>query len=67
MKKIIKIRTESRSSLAAKRPNVVKYFDSNRNVFSPAMVSSASSEVIWWRCEFGHSFSRSVGEMGQFG
>jgi len=60
-----KNRKESRSSLAAMRPNLARYFDSSRNGFEPSMVSSVSKEVVWWKCEVGHSFKRSVGQMGR--
>lgn len=60
-----KIRKESRSSLAAKRPDLAKFFDAEQNGFAPSMVSSVSSEIVWWKCEVGHSFRRSVGTMGR--
>jgi hypothetical protein len=63
MDKEQKIRKNSRSSLEAKRPDLVKYFDSDQNGFTPSMVSGASKEVMWWKREFGHSLSRSVGVM----
>ena len=65
MEKIIKTRKKSRSSLEANRPNLARHFDSSRNGFEPSMVSSASKEVVWWKCEVGHSFKRSVGQMGR--
>ena len=65
MEKKQKIRQESRSSLAAKRPDLAKYFDTDQNGFAASMVSSVSSEVVWWKCEVGHSFKRSAGQMGR--
>jgi hypothetical protein len=65
MERGIKIRKESTSSLAAKRPDLVKYFDADQNGFTSSMVSSVSSDVVWWKCEVGHSFKRSAGGMGR--
>ena len=38
MEKIIEIHKESKSSLGAKRQNLIRYFDSSRNLVSPDIV-----------------------------
>lgn len=46
--------------LYQERPDLEKYFDSNRNKRPFNSYSYKSNEKVWWLCEKGHSFDRAV-------
>lgn len=49
-------------SLSVNYPDLVKEWDFDKNgVLTPDMVSAHSHDVVWWKCEHGHSWLQQVG------
>ena len=48
-------------TLAEKRPDLVRYWDYERNgELTPDNVSVGYSKKVWWKCEMGHSYPQRV-------
>ncbi|GAA4033815.1 hypothetical protein GCM10023063_17070 [Arthrobacter methylotrophus] len=48
------------TSLADKRPDLVPFWDTERNTMNPADVTVNSHQVVHWICPDGHRFERKV-------
>lgn len=48
------------NSLLMKYPDIAKEYDNRRNEKSADEIAGASSEMVWWRCPFGHSYQAKV-------
>lgn len=57
-KKIFNLKTDS---IEAKFPDIAQRFDIDKNCgVRPEDVFYGSTRIMWWKCELGHSFKRSV-------
>lgn len=54
-------------SITVQKPEVLKYWDYEKNTVSPDRVSYGSNKVYWWKCEYDHSFDTSAGAMTRKG
>lgn len=53
-----------KNSLYDKFPNIVKYWDYERNLVSPSHISYSSTISVWWKCaDCGVSFQKPVCEV----
>ena len=50
-------------SLASNYPDLLKYWDYDKNDIEPSDVTPRSSQKVWWKCEKGHSWDASVGHI----
>jgi len=66
---ILSYLTSIDDSLAAKRPDVVKMWDYERNgSLKPEMFSVSSNEELFWKCpDCGHKWKSSIGSMTRAG
>lgn len=54
------------NNLAAIRPDLVSFWDQKMNgTLTPYDVAPRSSNVVWWKCEKGHSWQRSIRHMNR--
>lgn len=52
------------NDLATKRPDLLKFYDYDKNELPPEeMLISSTDTSTWWHCEKGHNFQRSVARM----
>ena len=48
------------NSFAAAYPELIKYWHKTKNELGPENVSPKSGKTIWWECNKGHSFKKTV-------
>lgn len=46
------------NSLASKHPELLPFFDMEKNTVSPDKVAVTSKKKIWWKCDHGHSYAQ---------
>lgn len=54
-------------SLAAQNPQLAAFWHPARNALTPGSIAPFSNKKVWWRCEKGHEWQESVGQMQIFG
>jgi hypothetical protein len=42
------------NDLATLRPDLLRYWDHNKNIIKPTEISIGSGKKVWWKCELGH-------------
>ncbi|MDG1728116.1 MAG: zinc-ribbon domain-containing protein [Emcibacteraceae bacterium] len=48
------------NSLLAKHPDLVMFWDDQKNSSSPSEVLPKSEKIVWWLCEKGHSYDMPI-------
>ena len=48
------------NDLATKYPDILQYWDYNKNSILPTQVFSHSNKKVWWTCPKGHSYMMSI-------
>lgn len=48
------------NDLESNHPEVVAFWDFDKNTIPPSEIVSGSEKIMWWKCSKGHSFSRKV-------
>lgn len=48
------------NDLATKHPGVLKYWDYEKNDIDPSEVFGGGERVVHWKCENGHSYTKSI-------
>ncbi|MBO4413938.1 MAG: zinc-ribbon domain-containing protein [Clostridia bacterium] len=52
------------NSLFERYPNIVTYWDYEKNIISPTQISFSSTVIVWWKCaDCGVSFQKPVNEV----
>lgn len=54
------IKTIKENSFATQYPDLVKEWNTDRNIISPEMVSKSSGKKAWWKCDKGHEWQASI-------
>lgn len=52
--------SRKRLSFAEAYPDLLKWWDFDKNTLDPYAIGPTSPKVAYWKCEHGHSFQRSV-------
>lgn len=50
------------NDLATIKPELLKYWDYEKNSLSPDKVSPCSRKKAWWKCDSGHSFYKGISD-----
>ena len=48
------------NDLATKHPELLKYWDYEKNDIAPSEIFGGGERVVYWKCKNGHSFSKSI-------
>lgn len=48
------------NDLATTNPDILKYWDFDKNIINPTEISSGSNKTVFWKCGNGHSFKTKV-------
>ena len=48
------------NDLATKHPELLKYWDYERNDVNPSEIFGGGERVVYWKCEKGHSYTKSI-------
>lgn len=48
------------NDLATKHPELLKYWDYEKNDIAPSEIFGGGERVVYWKCENGHSFTKSI-------
>lgn len=48
------------NDLATKHPELLKYWDYEKNEVDPSEIYGGGERVVYWKCEKGHSYTKSV-------
>ncbi len=48
------------NDIATKYPNIIKYWDYEKNDKGPENYLSGSNELVWWKCDKGHSHQQTI-------
>ena len=53
------LKTEG-NDLATKHPEILKYWDYEKNKVKPSEIYGGGERVVYWKCEKGHSYTKSI-------
>lgn len=48
------------NDLATKHPELLKYWDCEKNDVNPSEIFGGGERVVYWKCEKGHSYTKSI-------
>lgn len=48
------------NDLVTKHPELLKYWDYEKNAVEPSEIYGGGERVVYWRCEKGHSYKKSI-------
>ena len=48
------------NDLATKHPELLKYWDYEKNDVNPSEIFGGGERVVYWKCEKGHSYTKSI-------
>jgi hypothetical protein len=48
------------NDLSTKHPELLKYWDYERNDVNPSEIFGGGERVVYWKCEKGHSYTKSI-------
>lgn len=48
------------NDLVTTNPDIIAYWDFERNELDPSTISKSSTKIVFWKCDKGHSWEKSV-------
>jgi len=48
------------NDLITTHPEIIQYWDYEKNILNPDEISAGSDKIVWWNCDCGNNFSQSI-------